>query len=240
MARPERPRRKQEERRQEAVQKILDTAEAIFAANGFNGTTLNEVAKLVGVDTALVRYYFVDKDRLFDAVLERRSHYVNALRLTALDAYEAALGDGVTLEGIIDAFVRPAFELMAGDEGWRNFAAIIAYVNSARGAQRRVMSVNFDEVSHRFIELMRRALPNVDDHEIYWAYHFFTGAFTFSLGQTGRIDVLSHGAVSSLDFAAITDRLVLTLAAGMRALCGRDMTQPIAETVKYRIGADGA
>ena len=88
-ARTARPRRTQIERRQEAVQKILDTAEAIFVANGFNGTTLNEVAKSVGVDT----------DKLFDAVLERRSHHVNAIRRVAFDAYEAAMRDAIALEG---------------------------------------------------------------------------------------------------------------------------------------------
>lgn len=236
MVRPEQKRRRQADRRQEATQKILDTAEAIFAANGFNGTTLNEVAKSVGVDTALLRYYFVDKDGLFDAVLERRSHHVNAIRITALDAYEAAMGDDVTLEGLVDAFTRPAFELIAGDEGWRNFGAIIAYVNSSRGARRQVMSVNFDVVSNRVIALMQRALPEADRREIYYAYHFLTGAFTFSIGQTGRIDVLSNGEVSALDFAAINDRLVITLAAGMRALCTRDMTVPVAEEARRRIG----
>ena len=228
-------RRTQTERRRAAVEKILNAAEAVFAARGFNGTTLNDVAKAVGVDTALLRYYFTDKDGLFDAVLQRRSHHVNVIRLEALDRYEAEMGDAVTLEGAIDAFTRPAFELMAADEGWRNFAAIIAYVSSSRGA-RLVMSVNFDAVTQRLLALVRRALPTADAGEIYYAFHFVIGAFTFSIGQTARIDMLSDGLVSSLDFAAINDRLVITMAAGMRALCGRDMRVPIEEEVRRRIG----
>jgi AcrR family transcriptional regulator len=229
-------RRRQADRRQESETKILDTAEAIFAANGFNGTTMHEVAKAAGADTALLRYYFTDKDGLFDAVLQRRSHEVNAIRLEALDAYEAALGDAMTLEGIIEAFTRPAFKLIAADEGWQNYAAIVAYINSSRGALREVMSANFDVASRRVIALMRRALPHADELEIYWGYHFFTGAFTFSIGQTGRIDVLSDGKVSSLDFEAICDRLIITLAAGIRDLCARDPKVPIAEDVARRGG----
>ena len=233
---PARPRRKQADRREASEQKILDTAEAIFAANGYNGTTLNQVARAVDTNTALLRYYFTDKDGLFDAVLKRRSDYVNAIRMAALADYEAAMGDAMTLEGLVDAFVRPAFELIAADEGWRDYAAIIAYLNSSRGARRQAMSVNFDELSHRLIALMQRALPGADRHEIFWAYHFLTGAFTFSIGQTGRIDTLSKGEVSSLDFVAITDRLVLTLSAGMRALCTRDASLPIGELVQRLIG----
>ena len=227
-------RRKQADRRQESETKILDTAETIFAANGFNGTTMHEVAKAAGADTALLRYYFTDKDGLFDAVLQRRSHEVNAIRLTALDAYEEAMGDAMTLEGIIEAFTRPAFRLIAADEGWQNYAAIVAYINSSRGALREVMSANFDVASQRVITLMRRALPHADELEIYWGYHFFTGAFTFSIGQTGRIDVLSGGKVSSLDFEAICDRLIITLAAGIRELCARDPQIPIAEDIARR------
>jgi AcrR family transcriptional regulator len=229
-------RRKQTERRQESIQKILDAAEALFAASGFNGTTLNDVAKAIDGDTSLLRYYFTDKDGLFDAILKRRSGYVNAIRLDALNEYERVMGDDLTIEGIIDAFVRPAFELVASDEGWKNYAAIIAYLNSSRGARRQEMSVNFDESALRVIELMQRALPDADSREVFWGYHFLTGSFTFSLGQTGRIDTLSKGKVSSLDFVAITDRLVLTLAAGIRALCTRDMSVPIAEEVQKRIG----
>ncbi len=232
----QRTRRKQADRRQESETKILDTAEAIFAANGFNGTTMHEVAKAAGADTALLRYYFTDKDGLFDAVLQRRSHEVNAVRLDALDAYEAAMGDAMTLEGIIEAFTRPAFQFIAADEGWRNYAAIVAYINSSRGGLREVMSANFDVASRRVIALMRRALPHADELEIYWGYHFFTGAFTFSIGQTGRIDVLSDGKVSSLDFEAICDRLIITLAAGIRDLCARDPKIPIAEDVARRSG----
>lgn len=219
-------RRKQSDRRQESVTKILDTAEAIFAANGFNGTTMHEVAKAAGADTALLRYYFTDKDGLFDAVLQRRSHEVNAIRLAALDAYEASAGDDMTVEGIIEAFTRPAFKLIAADEGWKNYAAIVAYINSSRGALREVMSANFDAASQRVITLMRRALPHAHENEIYWGYHFFTGAFTFSIGQTGRIDVLSDGKVSSLDFDAICDRLIITLGAGIRELCSQNLSDP--------------
>jgi AcrR family transcriptional regulator len=229
-------RRRQADRRQESETKILDTAEALFAANGFNGTTMQDVAKAAGADTALLRYYFTDKDGLFDAVLRRRSHEVNAIRLEALDAYEAAMGDAMTLEGIIEAFTRPAFKLIAADEGWQNYAAIVAYINSSRGALREVMSANFDVASQRVIALMRRALPHAQENEIFWGYHFFTGAFTFSIGQTGRIDVLSDGKVSSLDFEAICDRLIITLAAGIRELCARDPKVPIRDDVARRAG----
>lgn len=207
------------ERREESMTLILDHAEAEFAHKGYNGTTLASVAEIAGVDTALMRYYFGDKEQLFAAVFRRRGPKINAARYEALDAYRALHGDDGTLEGLIDAFVRPGFEMAQRDEGHRNYAAIVAYVNSSKGAMHSLMSEVFDEVSTVLIADMQRLMPDAPREAIYWGYHFLTGAFTFSLGQTGRIDRISKGEVTSSDFAGIADRLPAFVAAGIRALC---------------------
>lgn len=204
---------------------ILDHAEAEFAVKGYNGTTLASVAEMAGVDTALMRYYFGDKEKLFAAVFRRRGPLVNAARLKALEDYRRDHGETATLEGLINAFVRPGFEMAQDSEGHRNYAAIVAYVNSSKGAMHSLMSEVFDEVSLVLIEDMQRLMPAVPRETLYWGYHFLTGAFTFSLGQTGRIDRISKGEVSSADFAGIADRLPAFVAAGIRALCEGSPTE---------------
>ncbi len=208
----------QAERRRASMTLILDKAESLFAEKGY-GVTLNEVAENAGVDTALMRYYFGDKEQLFRAVFLRRGVVINELRLKAMADYRSTAGADFSLEGIVSAFVRPAFEKMHEDEGWRNYVAIVSYVNSSRGVLHSLMSETFDHVSHELIADLRRLFPEAPETEIYWAYHFLTGTFTFSLGQTGRIDTLSGGLVSSKDALAIAERLPVTIAAGIRALC---------------------
>jgi AcrR family transcriptional regulator len=207
-------------RRTASMALIMDQAEALFAEQGY-GVPLNEVAKQAGVDTALLRYYFGDKESLFRAVFKRRAPVINQLRLEAMSAYREQSGDAMTLEGIIDAFVRPSLTKAAEDDGWRNYMAIVAYVNSSRGEFDRLMSEAFDHVSRVLIDDLRNLLPRASENELYWGYHFLTGAFTFSLGQTGRIDHVSDGKVSSADMIAIADRLPILMAAGIRALCER-------------------
>src|SRR5436305_838716 len=211
--------RTNKERREESMRNILDHAEKEFAYKGYNGTTLNDVAAKAGVDTSLMRYYFYDKENLFAEVFRRRGPLINEARMRALDEYREQHGKEGTLEGVIDAFVRPGFEFAKNDAGYRHYAAIVAYVNSSKGAMHSLMSEVFDEVSNVFIEDMGRILPDAPREALYWGYHFLTGAFTFSLGQTGRIDRLSHGAVSSEDFVALADRLPVFAASGIRALC---------------------
>jgi TetR/AcrR family transcriptional regulator len=50
---------------------ILDAAEQLFARQGFRSTTIKAIAGEAGVNTALLYYYFPDKQGLYHAVLER-------------------------------------------------------------------------------------------------------------------------------------------------------------------------
>ena len=50
---------------------ILDAAELLFARQGFHSTTIKAIAGAAGVNTALLYYYFADKQALYHAVLER-------------------------------------------------------------------------------------------------------------------------------------------------------------------------
>lgn len=71
----------------------------------------------------------------------------------------------------------------------------------------------------RLIELMRIALPNARDEDLYWAYHNFSGAVTLTMGQIGRIDRLSNGLCRSSDLKTAYARTTTFAAAGFRALC---------------------
>ncbi|HVE77797.1 MAG TPA: TetR family transcriptional regulator [Gemmatimonadaceae bacterium] len=50
---------------------ILDAAEELFARRGFSATTIKQIAAGAGVNSALLYYYFDDKEALYRAVLGR-------------------------------------------------------------------------------------------------------------------------------------------------------------------------
>ncbi len=47
---------------------ILDAARKVFLENGFDGSTMQQIANVSGINKALLHYYFRSKDRLFEAV----------------------------------------------------------------------------------------------------------------------------------------------------------------------------
>ena len=62
---------------QNTEQAILEAAEKLFIEKGFAGAKTTEIAKLAGVNHALLHYYFRTKENLFNCVFERiASHLV--------------------------------------------------------------------------------------------------------------------------------------------------------------------
>ncbi|RZJ19693.1 MAG: TetR/AcrR family transcriptional regulator [Brevundimonas sp.] len=209
------------QRREETTARILDVAEGLFARHGLHGVTLKAVAKEAGVDTALLHYYFDDKNRLFSTVFGRRAEVVNRLRLDSLDRYERERGDAMTVGGAIDAFLRPLFVLFeGGDRSWLNYAALVAQVNNTPVWGGDTMHQHFDPVIHRFIAVLKRISPETPDRQLYWFYHLLSGSLTLSLAQTGRIDVLSGGLCKSSEMAAICDAMEAVFAGGFEAIRG--------------------
>ena len=54
-------------------ERILDSAEALFAEHGYDGVALRQIARCASVDVALASYHFGKKRDLFQAVFERLS-----------------------------------------------------------------------------------------------------------------------------------------------------------------------
>jgi AcrR family transcriptional regulator len=65
---------------------ILDAAEQLIASKGFTATTIKRIADAAGVNTALLYYYFGDKEGVYRAVVERLLDQLIAMGTTALSS----------------------------------------------------------------------------------------------------------------------------------------------------------
>jgi AcrR family transcriptional regulator len=79
-------------------QRILDAGEREFAARGFAGARLREIAVTAGVQPALIHHYFTDKQGLYRAVLDR------ALLPTSTESW-TLLESRLDLEGLLTGFI---------------------------------------------------------------------------------------------------------------------------------------
>src|SRR5580692_1825404 len=52
---------------------ILDGASKVFMDLGFDGASMGEIARAAGVSKGTLYVYFADKNRLFEAIVERET-----------------------------------------------------------------------------------------------------------------------------------------------------------------------
>jgi AcrR family transcriptional regulator len=207
--------------RAEMMEQILDVSEELFSKHGLYGVTLKDVAKRIGVHHTLMNYYFTDKTKLFDEVFARRAVVTSTRRMNALDEYDAATKGKPTVEGALRAFLDTDLDLyIQGGQRWKNYGALSAQVANTPEWGAEMMDKHFDPVVLRLIGLLKRALPHCSEKDIFWGYHFVTGALLLTLARTGRIDKLSGGICKSEDFEAVKKRMAKFMAGGFLAVCG--------------------
>lgn len=211
----------QDSNNQHRKDRILDAAEELFAFHGYDGVTLRQIASKAEVDVALTSYYFGPKPDLFDAVIERRGHILNQARLTALEFAQAASAPKpASIEKIIEAFLRPLeIAQESDDRGWRNYCALVAYINSSPVWGKKMMGKHFDVLVGKFTDAMKSCFPHAEPADLYLCYHNLSGALSLTFADTGRLDSLSNNLCHSHDFKAIYDHMIPFMAAGFKRMC---------------------
>ena len=217
---PRAPRNHKARVREASIERILDAAEQLFAEFGYHGVTLKDVAKRVGVSSTLIHYHFNGKESIFEAVWARKAPISARNRLEAMRRYAEEVGDKVTVEGALHAWIDTDLNVQIHEtDEWRAFGMISAQANSAAGWGAEKMTNYFNPVVLALIDLLRKAMPECDEETIFWGYHFLSGAMTHNMARTGRLDELSHGLCSSDDFVSIRRHMATFMAAGFKAIC---------------------
>jgi AcrR family transcriptional regulator len=196
-------------------ERILDTAERLFAAHGFAGTSLRAITREAGVNLAAVHYHYGTKEDLLRAVLSRIVVPVNRERLEMLEQADAR-EDLPTVEGILEAYLAPGLRAVQ-DLGERGIVITRflgrSYTEPTELVQALVRE-QFEDVGRRFTEALGRALPNLPEAELYWRFKLVVGVMTHIQADAGRSDAYAEDLS---DVEGTVRRLVAFLAAGLRA-----------------------
>jgi AcrR family transcriptional regulator len=211
--------------RRDTKDKILDTAERLFADHGFAATSLRQITTEANVNLAAVNYHFKSKEALLSAVIERTLAPINRRRLELLDELEASSGGGrPKLEAAVRAFVRPAFEAhSANAEGMRHFPRLMSRVMAEPGEWAApVMLPVLHAISNRFMPIFQEALGVKDRTTVLWGAQFSIGCMTRCLVAPEFIRTITGEKLRQESMEQILDRLVCFIVGGMQALAERE------------------
>ncbi|GAA3722171.1 AcrR family transcriptional regulator [Spinactinospora alkalitolerans] len=108
-------------------ERLIETAERLFAVNGIAAVSLREIAAAAGQrNTSAVHYYFGDKQELVRAIFEYRMRDINALRMEMLKRI-ADGGPQDDLRVLLEALVFPlAANILEGSHYARFFSQLAA------------------------------------------------------------------------------------------------------------------
>jgi AcrR family transcriptional regulator len=204
----------------ETRNRILDAAQALFVAHGFEATSMRMITSEAGVNLAAVNYHFGSKDVLVREVLQRHLRPLNAQRMQALDAAESASGNQpVKPHRIVDAFFGSSLDLAAGSAEGRQFMQLLGRTfTEPSPTVREYLAIEYAPVIGRYRDAFCRALPTVPVEEILWRLHFMLGAMSYAVSGIDSLQVLTGVRIDEPDaMQRMRPRLMSFLLGGLRA-----------------------
>ena len=200
-------------------ERILDTAERLFAEHGYGATSLRSIIAEAGVNLASVHYHFHSKESLLEAVVLRRSVPANHERIALLEQFEKEGGGRpIPLEKVIEAFVAPTFRMSRDPQsGGMVFMRLLGRLHAEGDLLPGIVTSQFGDVLERFGSALRRALPDLPQEELFWRLNLAIGALSQTLrGGSKDLEKISDLALP-FNSDATLERLVAFLSAGFRA-----------------------
>lgn len=199
-------------------EKILDTAEKLFAQQGYAATSLRSITAAAGVNLAAIHYHFQSKESLLDAVVARRAERINQERSRLLDECDRSAGEGApALEKVLEAFLYPVFRF--GNHAKRGpvFVKLMARIHAESDVFAQIIQKHFSQVAARFVVALGRALPQLPPDQLLLRLHFAMGSVLQALAGPKLIETLSGGLYHQPDWETTAARLIEFISAGLRA-----------------------
>ena len=181
--------------------RILDVAEQLFMAHGYEGTSLRVITNTAEVNLAAVNYHFGSKEALLREVFRRRLAWLNRERLRALDALESEAG-GAPLKPsqILEAFFGTLLRIGEDEAlGGMTFLRLLGRtLTDPAEFIRTFLAGEYAEVIERYKQALFSALPDVPKAEIVWRLHFMLGAMSYAIAGTDVLQVVTGCELSDL------------------------------------------
>jgi AcrR family transcriptional regulator len=203
-------------------ERILNAAEKLFAARGFEGTSTRAIVAASGDTIGSVNYHFGSKEKLFHEVVRRRFVIIaDARRLRYREASAKAGPKGPSLEAVVDAIVTPYLDrALRGGKGWASYTHLIGMLLFSPKTYHKAVEGFGEPTAMEFMDWLSRALPDADSGDVAYAYEFMIGCMIEACMEStvDRVSTFTKGRWSAKDFHALAPRLVAFITAGIGAV----------------------
>lgn len=145
-------------------ERIMQAARALFAAKGYDGASVRDIAKLAGVNIAALNYHFQGKLNLFHQVIDQVFHETSTQIRERREAFptEKTEDFAVWIFGYFLGnadILRAMFKMMLSEEGWGEEA-------DCGGDEEPYGPPGGRALATAIVQELQREIPEAD---MYWA-----------------------------------------------------------------------
>lgn len=206
---------------------LLEVAEEVFSIHGIDGSSVRNIAQTAGLGVGAVHYHFGSKDGLVKAVLAGRAmQIVERSRELALQLERR--GGAITIDELVDAIIRPYFEVIDDDPGRGlrtvKMISLMATQQDPRWIE-LATATGEPPISSLVVELISRALPDLDSDR---ARRVASLAISSVILQLANMDspVFAHAVGPHGVDEEFKAEMKVFAAEGLRGLASRAALQP--------------
>lgn len=191
----------------DTTNKILDTAEAIYATEGLEGLSLRAITEFGDIDLPSINHRFSTRMALIEAMLLRFFSPINTERLNLLMRLEAEHGAKIRPTHVMSAVLLPLLrELMQHSELAPH--RILFFTRSATDPApivRNIIMSEFKTRGDQFDEAFVKSAPELAPEEVIWRTRLFCNVLPGTISNHSAVNM----CISLLAQPGMTTRNVL-------------------------------
>ena len=193
-------------------QKILTSAESLFAEYGLNGVSLRKITSQAGVNLAAVNYHYYDKKALCREILLKRLRAINLTRLGELTrAEDRMIGSPVPLDEILGIMARPLF--LSGSDPTNYNAASRRLLGrifiEPLPFAAEILATELQPVMTRFGQAIRRHTPSLSPQDFLWRYSLVVGAMHHAMATLHDMKARTNGVCRNDDAGSALSNFIV-------------------------------
>lgn len=201
--------------------RLLDSAEQLFAERGFDGTSIRDLATAAGCNIASVNYYFGGKEKLYVETWRRHLLLVRDTHIASIDKVLSESAGKPVLEDLLRSFAYAFIGPLVDKSGGPRLIKLMA---------REMLNPHLppsmfgEDVIKPTLAAMQQGLaktcPELPESKIPMVTFSLVGQLVHTIRIKTMIGSMDDEALPRFELATVIDHIVAFSAAGIRAYAG--------------------
>jgi AcrR family transcriptional regulator len=201
--------------------RLLDSAEQLFAERGFDGTSIRDLAAAAECNIASVNYYFGGKEKLYVEIWRRHLHLLRETRIASIDKVLSESEGEPSLEDLLRSFAHAFIGPLVDESGGPRLVKLMA---------REMIDPHLppsmfgDDVIQPTLSAMQQALakvcPDLPESKVPLVVFSLIGQLVHTIRVKMMLHSMDNEALAMFEPAKVIDHIVAFSAAGIRAYAG--------------------